>query len=82
MTTTTRPRHVTPDHGRDLQLAVHQIAKSWIARGFCPACVVRELLTGAVCAAQDACQWSYGAVHDVVEGAYAEGAAHIWHGEH
>ena len=46
--------HITADNGRDIQMAVHQIAAEWLRRGLCPDCVVRQILIGASCVAQDA----------------------------
>jgi hypothetical protein len=63
-------QHVTSDNGRDIQLAVHEIAQTWIQRGFCPECVVRQIIIGVSGVAQDAGQWPADAVHEVVDHAY------------
>jgi hypothetical protein len=76
------PKHVSADNGRDIQLAVHEIAQSWIQRGFCRDCVIRQIVTAAVCVAQDANKWPADAVHEAVDDAYSPGVNHIWHGQH
>ena len=76
------PEHVTADDGRSIQLSVHEIAQTWIKRGFCPECVVRQIIIGASAVAQDARSWPAEAVHEAVEDAFSADASHIWHGQH
>jgi hypothetical protein len=75
-------KHVTTDNRRDIQLAVHEIAQTWMSRGFCRSCVARQIIIGASCVAQDAMRWPVEAVHEVVDEAYSDDANHIRHGEH
>jgi hypothetical protein len=77
-----RPKHVTSDDTRDIQLSVHEIAQTWLRRGFCPDCVVRQIIIGASCVAQDASKWQADAVHEVVDLSFADDANHIRHGQH
>ena len=76
------PEHVTPDDGRSIQLSVHEIAQAWIRRGFCPECIVRQVIIGASAVAQDARSWPAEAVHEVVEDAFSPDANHVRHGQH
>ena len=77
-----QPEHVTSDDGRDIQLAVHEIAQTWIGRGYCPDCVARQIIIGASCVAQDARHWPADDVHGIVDEAYSADANHIRHGQH
>lgn len=76
------PEHVTSENSRDIQLAVHEIAQSWINRGFCPDCVIRQVVIGASCVAQDARKWPAEAVHETVDDAFSADANHIQHNQH
>jgi hypothetical protein len=77
------PKHVTSDDRRDIQLSVHHIAETWIGRGFCPECVVRQIVMGAGAVAQDAVNWPASAVHEVVDHAFDTiDTKHIRHGQH
>jgi hypothetical protein len=79
---TTTPEHVTSDDGRDIQLAVHEIAKNWVRRGFCPTCIARQIVLGASAVAQDAANWPADAVHETVDDAFSADTNHIQHREH
>ena len=70
-----QPEHVTSEDGRSIQLSVHEIAQTWIGRGFCPECIVRQIVIGASAVAQDARNWSADAVHEIVEDAFSDDPA-------
>ena len=74
--------HVTSEDGRTIQLSVHEIAQTWIERGFCASCIIRQIIIGASAVAQDARNWSADAVHEIVEGAFSADANHVRYGEH
>ena len=76
------PEHVTSANGREIQLAIHEIAQTWIGRGFCSECIVRQIILGASCVAQDARNWSADAVHEIVDAAYSADVKHTWHDRH
>lgn len=82
MTQMNYAKHATSDNGRDIQLAVHKIAETWMRRGFCANCVVRQIIIGASAVAQDARNWSAGDVHEVVEHAFDPDTNHIQHPQH
>jgi len=75
-------QHATSDNIREIQFSVHEIAKTWIARGLCADCVVRQIIVGASSVAQDARNWPADAVHEAVDDAYSVDANHIRHGRH
>jgi hypothetical protein len=80
----TEPKHVTSDDARTIQLAVHEIAKKWMADGYCPGCIVNQLVTGATAVAQDAAHLPADAVHELVDDAYdiLDSAIHVPHDSH
>jgi hypothetical protein len=75
-------KHVTDDDVRDIQFAVHAIAQEWLRRGYCPGCLVREIVHGTTAIAQDVLRAPAEAVHEMVEEAYSTEAHHHMHGRH
>jgi hypothetical protein len=74
------PTHVSSDDGRTIQMSIHEIAQSWMRRGFCMDCVVRQIIIGASVVAQDARRWPAREVHAVVDDAFdTTSTKHIRH---
>jgi hypothetical protein len=69
------------DTARELQVAVLKIADKWAERGFCPSCIVYQMILATTSLAQDG-EWSADDVKRLVDSAYSPGAKHISHHEH
>ncbi len=75
-------QHTTPDNTRDIQLSVHEIARTWLRRGLCPDCIIRQIIIGASVVAQDTRNWPADAVHEAVDDAFSADMSHIMHDQH